>query len=79
METVLLLGNPAAIAAARAWHEQVWRLERILREESPAENAFVDAYKDAMRLRNDFYTRARTDLDVTSGTLPEPTWRSLEP
>jgi hypothetical protein len=78
-ETVLLLGDPAAIAAARAWHEQVWRLERILREDSPDETAFVDAYKNTMRLRNDFYARARTDLDVTSGTLPELTWKSLEP
>jgi hypothetical protein len=78
-ETVLLLGDPAAITAARAWHEQVWRLERILREESPDRTSFVDAYKDTMRLRNEFYTRARADLDVASGTLPELTWKSLEP
>ena len=78
-ETVLLLGDPATISAARAWHEQVWRLERILREGSPDETAFVDAYKDTMRLRNDFYARARADLDVTSGTLPELTWSSIEP
>lgn len=78
-ETVLLLGDPAAISAARAWHEQAWRLERILHEDSPNETAFIDAYKDAMRLRNDFYACARTDLDVTSGALPELTWSSLEP
>jgi hypothetical protein len=78
-ETVLLLGDPATISAARAWHEQAWRLERILHEDSPDKAAFIDAYKNAMRLRNDFYARARADLDVTSGTLPELTWRSLEP
>jgi hypothetical protein len=32
-----------------------------------------------MRLRNEFYTHARTDLDITSGPLPELTWKSLEP
>jgi len=78
-ETVLLLGDPATIFAARAWHEQVWRLERILRADNPEEPTFVDAYKDTMRLRNDFYACARADLNVTSGTLPELTWSSLEP
>jgi hypothetical protein len=78
-ETVLLLGDPATIFAARAWHEQVWRLERILREGTAKEDTFVDAYKDTMRLRNDFYACARADLHVTSGTLPELTWSSLEP
>src|SRR5438270_1656456 len=34
-ETVLLLGEPATISAARAWHEQVWRLEHMLREDHP--------------------------------------------
>jgi hypothetical protein len=77
-ETVLLLGDPATIVAARAWHEQVWRLERILREDHPDEPTFVEAYKNTMRLRNDFYACARADLDVTSGTLPELTWSSLE-
>lgn len=77
-ETVLLLGDPATIAAARAWHEQVWRLERILREETPDKTTFIDAYKDTMRLRNDFYARARTDLDVATGALPELTWSSLD-
>lgn len=78
-ETVLLLGDPAAISAARAWHEQVWQLERILREDRPDEAVFVDAYKNTMLLRNDFYARARTDLGVASGPLPELTWTSLQP
>jgi hypothetical protein len=78
-ETVLLLGDPATISAARAWHEQAWQLERVLHEDSPDETSFIDAYKNAMRLRNDFYACARADLDVTSGTLPELNWSSLEP
>ena len=78
-ETVLLLGDPATIAAARAWHEQVWQLERLLREDDPREATFVEAYKNTMRLRNDFYTCARADLGIASGTLPELTWTSLQP
>ena len=75
-ETVLLLGEPETISAARAWHEKVWQLEAILRKEDQGDT-FVDTYKEAMLLRNAFYVRARADLNVTSGTLPEPTWGSL--
>jgi hypothetical protein len=75
-ETVLLLGEPATISAGRAWHEQVWRLAAILRKDG---STFVEAYKDAMRLRNEFYARARADLNVSSGDLPELTWGSLQP
>jgi hypothetical protein len=78
-ETVLLLGEPATISAARAWHEQVWHLERILRDDHPDQPSFIDAYKETMRLRNKFYAHARTDLDVASDPLPELTWNSLEP
>lgn len=78
-ETVLLLGEPATISAARAWSEQAWRLEHILREETPNTELFLDAYRAAMRLRNDFYACARADLGITSGPLPELTWRSLQP
>jgi hypothetical protein len=74
-ETVLLLGEPATIVAARAWHEQVWRLEVIVGNDDPS--SFIDAYKETMRLRNEFYGHARRDLNVTSGTLPDPTWGSL--
>ncbi|MFI9811732.1 hypothetical protein [Saccharothrix variisporea] len=78
-ETVLLLGEPTTISAARAWSEQVWRLERILREDNPDSSSFADAYRSAMRLRNEFYARARVDLDIASGPLPELTWKALEP
>jgi hypothetical protein len=78
-ETVLLLGEPATISAARAWSEQVWQLEFILRQDHPDASSFVTAYRNAMRLRNEFYAHARTDLHITSGPLPELTWRSLDP
>ena len=78
-ETVLLLGEPTTISAARAWSEQVWQLERILREEHSDTSSFIDAYRSTMRLRNEFYAHARTDLNITSGPLPELTWKSLQP
>jgi hypothetical protein len=78
-ETVLLLGEPATISAARAWSEQAWRLELILREDQPDATSFATAYRDAMRLRNEFYAHARADLAITSGPLPDLTWNSLNP
>ncbi|NUS62668.1 MAG: hypothetical protein HOQ46_03360 [Saccharothrix sp.] len=78
-ETVLLLGEPATISAARTWSEQVWGLEQILREDHPDAASFMNAYRNAMRLRNEFYARARADLGITSGPLPELAWKSLEP
>jgi hypothetical protein len=79
-ETVLLLGDPATVVAARAWQEQVWQLEAILRGKADQdESSFVDAYKQAMRLRNEFYAHARADLNVGGGALAELTWSSLQP
>jgi hypothetical protein len=78
-ETVLLLGEPTTISAARAWSEQVWRVEHIVRQDHPDASSFIEAYQEAMRLRNEFYARARADLGITSGPLPELTWRSLRP
>ena len=78
-ETLLLLGEPTTISAAQAWSEQAWKLEHILREDHPDTSSFINTYRNAMRLRNEFYARARTDLDITSGPLPELTWRSLQP
>jgi hypothetical protein len=78
-ETVLLLGEPTTISAAREWSEQVWQLEHILRGDEPDTSSFMDAYRNAMRLRNEFYACARVDLDITSGPLPELTWKSLQP
>lgn len=70
-ETIMLLGEPTTIAAARTWYEQVWRLENILREEHPDKTLFITGYQEAMRLRNEFYAHARKDLNITSGDLPE--------
>ncbi|MBB4965562.1 hypothetical protein [Saccharothrix violaceirubra] len=78
-ETVLLLGEPDTISAARAWSEEVWRVEHILRQDRPESSSFAEAYRAAMRLRNEFYAHARADLGITSGALPELVWKSLQP
>ncbi|MFC4471593.1 hypothetical protein ACFPH6_45095 [Streptomyces xiangluensis] len=76
-ETVLLLGEPATILTARKWHEAVWKLELLIREDGVEPAAFVEAYKESVRLRNVFYGCARLDLGVLSGDIPEPAFGSL--
>ncbi|MEU5532366.1 hypothetical protein [Streptomyces sp. NPDC020362] len=76
-ETVLLLGEPATISAARTWHESVWRLEMLTRRQGVDSATFVAAYKESVRLRNVFYAKARCDLGVLSGEIPSPTFGSL--
>lgn len=45
----------------------------------PDATAFSTAYRQTMRLRNEFYDHARKDLDITSGPSPELSWKSLQP
>jgi len=53
--------------------------EAVERVDDPDETRFVETYKETMRLRNEFHARARADLAVVSGELPEPNWTSLRP
>lgn len=76
-ETVLLLGEPLTISAARKWHEAVWKLELLVQAPAVEASTFVEAYKESVRLRNTFYGRARLDLGVLSGDIPTPTFGSL--
>lgn len=76
-ETVLLLGEPGTISAARTWHEGAWKLEFILREQSADGAKFIETYKETVHLRNLFYASARFDLGVRSGDLPQPTFGAL--
>ncbi|WP_326785242.1 hypothetical protein [Streptomyces sp. NBC_00151] len=76
-ETVLLLGEPATIMAARKWHEAVWQLEVLVQADGTEAASFIDAYKESVRRRNVFHGYARSDLGVTSGEIPAPTFGSL--
>jgi hypothetical protein len=70
-ERLLLVGDPDAVAAARAWHHILWQLEAFAhgRLSDPDQWKATDrAFRDA---RSRFYETARHDLGITSGPLPE--------
>jgi len=70
-ETVLLLGHPNTVTAARNWHESVWRLERWARGQVTDEHEdWEKARSEVNRTRSLFYESARKDLQVSGGALP---------
>jgi hypothetical protein len=69
-EAVLLLGSPAAVAAAREWHDELVELGHIARGRDVDHAEFADLVKSIGRRRDAFYASARQDLGVTSGALP---------
>lgn len=69
-ESVLLLGNPQTVAAARAWHRRVWQVERFARGERTDFEQWDALMADIMADRARFYAEARRDLGITSGDLP---------
>jgi hypothetical protein len=71
-ETVLLLGHPETVIAARNWHESVWRLEWWARGQITGEHEdWEKARSEVNRTRSLFYESARKDLQVRGGTLPD--------
>lgn len=72
-ETVLLLGDPATIAAARAWHQTVWQLEFFARGILTGQAAWASALDEFEERRKDFYRAAREDLGVP-GEAPTSSW-----
>ena len=80
-ESVLLLGSPEAVSAARRWHEAVWYLDWFARGTvTPADEGYSDkwgaAFHAAGSARDDFYRCARQDLGVVHPDLPVPAWGS---
>jgi hypothetical protein len=69
-ETVLLLGNPETIAAARAWHRHVWQMEFFARGERADADQYDTLREDVDADRARFYQAARQDLGITSGDVP---------
>ena len=80
-ESVLLLGNPETITAARIWHRRVWQRERFARGEREDEDQWDALLEDVNVDRAAFYAAARRDLGIASGAIPHGgPWRSaLEP
>jgi hypothetical protein len=70
-ESVLLLGHPQTVAAARNWHEHAWRLEWFARERLTGDNSDWQTARTAVDVaRHKFYEAARRDLRVGGGSLP---------
>jgi hypothetical protein len=69
-ESVLLLGNPDTVAAARSWHRRVWQVERFARGERTDMDNWRALLDEVMADRDSFYKAAREDLGIASGDLP---------
>jgi hypothetical protein len=69
-ETVLLLGHPDTVIAARNWHESVWRLEWFARGIITGDHEEWEKARLAVNnARALFYESARKDLQVKGGSL----------
>jgi hypothetical protein len=73
-ESVLLLGDPETVAAARAWHQAVWRLEWFATGRLTAADQWEPAMRETEVTRDRFYDCARRDLGVKGGAVPTPPW-----
>jgi hypothetical protein len=71
-ESLLLLGSPESVTAARQWHESVGRLEKFLhggREYEQSE--WRQAVEETNQMRARFYDCARVDLRIPRPQLPD--------
>jgi hypothetical protein len=69
-ESVLLLGNPETIAAARTWHCRVWDVELYARGERTNAAGWNALLGEVAVARAHFYDEARRDLRIKSGDVP---------
>jgi len=69
-EMVLLLGTSKTVAAARAWHESVFRLQRIVSGVDVG-ITWAHAIAAASKARRRFYEAAKTDIGIAIGESPE--------
>ena len=69
-ETVLLLGDPETITAARVWHRRVWQVERFACGQRTDTSQWESVLSDVNADRARFYTAARRDLGITGSDIP---------
>jgi hypothetical protein len=73
-ESVLLLGAQETVAAARAWHQAVWRLEWFAQGRLTAADQWDPAIRETDLARDEFYECARQDLGIAGGVVRTPPW-----
>lgn len=76
-ESVLLLGDPQTISAARTWHETVWRLMLFAQGQRTSAEQWELSIREANLARDNFYDCARRDLGVRGEAVPTPARNGL--
>ncbi|GIJ25153.1 hypothetical protein Vqi01_03150 [Micromonospora qiuiae] len=71
-ENVLLLGDGPTVAAARAWRDAVWEVERLARGAATGDD-LPDLLHRANEARDAFYRAARDSLGVGGGSVAQAT------
>jgi hypothetical protein len=81
-ESVLLLGDAAAVHAARQWRAAVWQLERLATDDERVGDALLDEWRSlspAVDLARDrFYEAARQGLLVPGGPVSQAPWLAVD-
>ncbi len=73
-EKVLMLGDPAAVAAARDWREAVRKLEFFALGVTTDWERWDGAVRDVDDARDRFYVAARASLTVGGGSVAQSPW-----
>ncbi|MFG2008099.1 hypothetical protein ACGFNF_03370 [Micromonospora sp. NPDC048868] len=76
-ETVLLVGTPQAVEAARQWHRTIWSLVGIVSEDSYDVARFAQALELSGPARSNFYEAARRDLGLVGESLHEVDYSTI--
>jgi hypothetical protein len=73
-ESVLLMGDPQTVAAARAWHQTIWHLVGFAQGRVEGANQWQAAKDASAQARDKFYESARRDLGVQGEAVTTPPW-----
>jgi hypothetical protein len=72
-ETVLLMGDPVTVTAARQWRDAIWQLELLASDQAGDGAGWMPAVRAADQARDEFYAAARASLGV-AGTVAQAPW-----
>ncbi|MDG4810361.1 hypothetical protein O7634_26710 [Micromonospora sp. WMMD1120] len=70
-ENLLLLGDEATVAAAAAWRDGVWQVERLARRVVPAPPDIAEVLMRVNEARDGYYRAARQSLGVRGGSVEQ--------